>query len=320
MLFLARILAGFFSGSISTSSAYISDITPPQERSKGMALIGVAFGLGFIFGPAIGGLLTIWGGHISSAPHFNTSFSAWWVAGLCFANFAFAWKFLKESLDLNLRKADLLQKRPSRFGLIDKYFRVELVGPLILVFFLSSISMSTMEATLILFMGDKFSWTLKEVSFGFAYLGVVITFTQGFLVRKLIPLWGERSVLRIGLALLALGLVGIPLSPTVSWMAIAMTFLAIGNGFTNPSALGSISILIPSTEQGAAMGVTQSMASLGRILGPALGGAIYAYQPEWPFLLGGLMAGFGFSIILSLFSRLPEAGKSKNEQTEKGLA
>lgn len=306
LLFLARILGGFFGASLSTASAYISDVTPAHERSKGMALIGVAFGLGFVVGPALGGLLAVWGRHISEASHFDTSFSALWVAAICFLNWIFAVKLLKESL--TEKSPSAAKKR--RFSIMLHYLRVKTVGPLMIIFLLSSLAMSGMEATLILFMGEKFGWDVKQVSFGFAYIGLIIIFTQGFLVRRLIPLWGERKVLRLGILLLALGLTGIAISGNLWAMTITMTLLSLGNGLTNPSTLGSISLLTNSQEQGAAMGVTQSMASLGRILGPALGGALYGHVTKTaPFWISGLLAFFGFFIVLIIFDSIPEHGK-----------
>jgi multidrug resistance protein len=302
-LFVARILAGFFGASISTASAYISDITPKHERSKGMALIGVAFGLGFVVGPALGGLFAVWGASINPAPHFDTSFAAYWVAGLCLANFLFGLKYLSESLS---EKSESAAKK-KRLSTMWHFLNLKTVGPLMAVFMLSSLAMSSMEATLILFMGEKFQWEVKQVSFGFAYIGVIMIFTQGFLVRRLLPKWGERRVLRLGVLLLALGLGGIAVSGSLTAMCITMTLLALGNGLANPANVGSISLLTSSQEQGATMGVTQSMASLGRILGPVLGGALYQHLSiTAPFAASGLLAGAGFIIVLIIYKSIPE--------------
>ncbi len=314
MLFVARFLAGFFGASISTASAYISDITPPNERSKGMALIGVAFGLGFVVGPALGGGLALWGQQISAEKHFDTSFAALWVAGLCLATFIFAFKFLKESLSENCPRAE----KRHRLSLMWKYLSSRTVGSLMTVFLIASLAMSAMEATLILFMGEKFNWDVKQVSFGFAYIGVIIIFTQGFLVRRLLPLWGERKVLRLGLLLFAVGLTTIALANNLGMMALAMTLLSLGNGLSNPSILGSISLLTKSNEQGAALGVTQSMASLGRIIGPALGGAVYAQVAMTaPFWVSGGMAFIALAIVLLNYKKLPELGKTPTVVSDK---
>ncbi len=306
ILFIARAFSGFFGASISTASAYISDITPPNERSKGMALIGAAFGLGFLFGPAIGGGLTVWAEHISKNPQFHTSFSSYWVSGLCLVTFIFAYFNLKETL---VKSAEPQEKK-NRFGQIIKYFKTETVGPLIFVFFLASLAMSTMEATLVLFMKDKFGWGLKEVSFGFAYVGVMIIITQGFLVRRLIPRYGEKQVLRFGLILMSMGLSGIAIAESIFVLAITQTLLAIGIGFTNPSTLGSISLLTDSKEQGAALGTTQGMSSLGRIIGPAVGGALYgAFSIQSPFILAGFMTLIALFVVITIFHSIPNAGQ-----------
>lgn len=306
-LFISRLMAGFFGASISTASAYISDITPKNERSKGMALIGVAFGLGFVVGPALGGALAVWGHHIDPSPHFDTSFSAYWVAALCLANFLFGLKYLTESLSELSESA----AKKKRFSLMWHYLTTSTVGPLMGVFLLSSLAMSAMEATLILFMGEKFQWDVKQVSFGFAYIGVIIVFTQGFLVRRLLPKWGERKVLRLGLLLLACGLTGIAVSGNLIAMTVAMTLLSLGNGLANPSTLGSISLLTEPNEQGATMGVTQSMASLGRILGPALGGAIYgSIAMTAPFWAAGFLAFAALAIVIKIYKTIPETGRT----------
>lgn len=308
LLFVARLFSGFFGASISTASAYISDITPPNERSKGMALIGAAFGLGFLFGPAIGGGLTVWAEHISPDIMFRTSFSSYWVSALCLVTFIFAYFNLKETLDLKTEHEP--QAKTHRFKQIAKYFAIPTVGPLIFVFFLASVAMSTMEATLVLFMKAKFGWGLKEVSFGFAYVGIMIIFTQGFLVRRLIPKYGEKHVLRFGLIFMSMGFLGIAIAQSIPVMAITQTLLSLGVGFTNPSTLGAISLLIDGKEQGAALGTTQGMSSLGRIIGPAIGGAIFgSLTIESPFIMSGVMTLLGLFVVITIFAFIPNAGQ-----------
>ncbi|GIL16647.1 MAG: tetracycline resistance MFS efflux pump [Oligoflexia bacterium] len=307
VLFLARIFAGFFGASISTASAYISDITPQHERSKGMALIGAAFGLGFIIGPALGGWLAMWGQSISSEPHFGTSFAALWVGGICFLNFLFGIKFLTESHKVKgqIRPQDL-----GRIKQILNYAKRPLLGSLMLIFLLGSLSMSAMEATLILFVGEKFQWGIKEVSFGFAYIGIIATFNQGFLVRKLLPKIGEKTMMLMGFSLMGLGLLGVSISNQIWILAIMMTMFSFGHSFTNPSVLGSISVLAHENEQGAALGTTQGLASLGRIIGPAFGGFVYgAVHMVAPFVAGGLLCLVAVFLILKNFKNLPESAK-----------
>jgi MFS transporter, DHA1 family, tetracycline resistance protein len=306
LLFIARLLSGFFGASISTASAYISDITPPHERSKGMALIGVAFGLGFLFGPAIGGGLTIWAEHISPDPFFRSSFSSYWVAGLCLLTFLFAFRYLKETNT----KISVAAEKKNRFSRILQYFKIETVGPLMFIFFLSSFAMSCMEATLVLYAKDRFGWGLKEVSFGFAYIGVIIVITQGFLVRRLLPKVGEKQLLRTGLIFMVIGFSSIAVANSIAILAVAQTFLAVGVGFTNPSILGAISLLTSSDEQGSTLGTTQGLSSLGRIVGPALGGALYsALTLTSPFIFSGALMMIALFIVITIYNNIPNAGQ-----------
>ncbi|MGZ5278997.1 MAG: MFS transporter [Pseudobdellovibrionaceae bacterium] len=305
MLFLARMFAGFFGASISTASAYISDITPPQERSKGMALLGAAFGLGFLVGPALGGGLALWGGQISAEPHFDTSFAAYGVAILCVVNFLFGLKYLKESL---VGEKAVHQEQRHRFERLFRYLRSGLIGRLISVFFLTSLAMSTMEATLVLFVGDRFNWGVKEVSFGFAYIGLITVFSQGFLVRRLLPKFGEKKMLVAGLSMMAVALALIAVSTEIWILAVSQTLLAFGFSFTNPSTMGSISLLADPKEQGEVLGTTQGTASLGRIIGPATGGWLYQHVGViTPFISGSLIACLALGIVLMNFARLPNS-------------
>ena len=308
MLFVARALAGFFGASISTASAYISDVTPTHERSKGMALIGAAFGLGFIVGPALGGGLTILGEKISSEPHFGTSFALCWVSAICFVNFLFGIKFLTESLPESERNKT--QRKENRLQQVLRFAQKPLVGKLMSVFFINSLAFSTMEATLVLLVGDRFGWGLKEVSFGFAFIGVLSTLNQGFTVRRLLPILGEKKMLVIGLMALSTSLALIAAATEVWQMALVMTLLSFGYAFTNPSTLGSISLLTPANEQGSVLGTTQGLASLGRILGPAYGGMVYgAIHPTAPFLTGGVLGLTALLLVMSSYGTLPDSAK-----------
>ena len=140
----------------------------------------------------------------------------------------------------------------------------------------------------------------------------MIVLTQGFLVRRLIPKFGERNVLRIGLVFMAMGFCGIAAAQSLFALALTQTFLALGVGFVNPSILGSISLLAENTEQGAVLGTTQSMASLGRIVGPALGGALYgSFFIQSPFIMAGLLILTGLFVVIVIFKQIPIAGLEK---------
>ena len=337
LLFVARSLSGFFGASLSTASAYISDITPRAERSKGMALIGVAFGLGFMIGPALGGLLSqagewisLQGGaslHPGEFSHFVSrlpvTLPSLFVAFLCLVNFLIGLKFLAESKGY-LSGETHSQQRSRRLLMVWSSLKQKTLGTVLVIFFIASFAMSSMEATFILFMRDKFQWTVKDISYGFAYIGLIMVLTQGFFARRMLPRWGEKQVMTFGFVLLTLGFFMIGLSDTIVAVTLAVTLMSFGSALINPAALGSISLLSPSDEQGHTMGVTQSLSSLGRILGPALGGYLYhllsqtknsAYSAA-PFIFSGLLGLIGLFMIFINYSGLPESAKRRSGQSK----
>lgn len=190
-LMIARGFAGLFGGNISTAMAYIADITGAQDRSKGMGLIGAAFGLGFLLGPFIGG--------VSAHVMENPSSPAFIAAGICFANFLLAIRFLPES---NQRLESASEKK-SRFKKIFGALGTPVLGTVIFLVFINTLGMALIEASLFLFVQEKFQWSLAEASWGFAYIGLILVFTQGYLIRKWMPRFGERKLLYAGLALTA---------------------------------------------------------------------------------------------------------------------
>lgn len=309
VLYLARVLAGLFGASIATASAYISDITPKEKRSKGMAIIGVAFGLGFVVGPFLSGILGLWGQSISSDPPFGMGFSALWVAALCFINFLFAWRVLKESLPLEARKKTV-DENPNRWQRGVQYIRRPILGSLVITFFLTTFAMAHMEASLFLYVKDKFDWSLKEASWGFAYVGLIMVFTQGYLVRKYLPRFGERFFLVLGVVMMGFGLVAIGWASSVVALAIVVTFLSVGNALMHPSLMGSLSLLADRQKQGEVMGTAQSVSALARILGPASGGFLYGYWGmSSPFWVAGGICVVALLVLLKQFQVLPQAGK-----------
>jgi MFS transporter, DHA1 family, tetracycline resistance protein len=282
-LFIWRGLAGLFGANISTAMAYMADISDTKDRSKTMGLVGAAFGLGFMTGPFLGGILSDVGPYISMSPPFGHNFSALVAGGICFINFIAAYFVLHESLDVkNVRP------RKSRWDLFKSHALKPRIGSLLLMGFLGTFAMAHMESTIFLYVMDKFGWSLRFTSFGFAYIGLVIVFTQGFLIRKLLPRYGERQLLMAGVLLVSIGLFYTPLAIGPLTLALSQTFFAIGTGFINPSLSGSLSLLSARDEQGEIMGVYQSMTAMGRILGPALGGFVYdSWGHASPYILAG---------------------------------
>lgn len=310
ILFFARAFAGIFGANISTAMAYIADVTEGKDRSKGMGLIGAAFGLGFILGPFIGGIAGRIGESLGSVPPWGGSFPAVVASVICFGNFILAFFVLKETLALELRKK--ASKRASRLSLIFKYLKTPILGHLMFVYFLSIMGMAHMEASLFMYVQDIFSWSLVKASFGFAYVGIIMVFTQGFLIRKIIPQYGERKVMIVGLLTVGTGLSMIGWAHSIPVMAVAVTLLGLGSGLVNPALTGSVSLVADKSEQGVVMGVNQSLAALSRILGPALGGWFYRdIGAPWPFWVAGIFSFIGLLVALTVYKALPSQGEAR---------
>lgn len=305
MLFVMRALTGFFGASLSTANAAMADITAQNQRSKGMALIGAAFGLGFVFGPAIGGGLSLLSESFSTEPFFRTTFVSLCVSGLFLITFVFAYFKFPETLSKENRNTN----SSSKLTVLFEKLKNPQLRPLILTFFLLTFAMASMEATLVYFMADRFAWTLRETSFGFAFIGIVLVITQGFLVRKLLPRLGEKKILIYCVPLFILGMALIAPAQNITILAISMTLIALGIGHANPSLTGAISLLSSDQEQGSSLGVTQSLSSLGRILGPAIGGFLYSLHPGAPFWLATFLGLMAWAMIGIYRKQIPEKAK-----------
>ena len=307
-LMLARALAGVFGGNISTAMAYIADITDEKDRSKGMGLIGAAFGLGFILGPMLGGLAGEYGRQLGSQPPLGESFPALIAGSICLLNFVMALRVLPES-----RKAGAIgPERGLRLKRIGRALNTPVLGALMGLVFVNTFAMAHIEASLFLFVQEHLGWSMSKASYGFGYIGVIMVFTQGYLIRKWMPRLGERKVLMIGLLLSAVGFTLISVGGGLLPLFLAVTAIGLGNGLSNPSLSGSVSLVSGAEEQGKNLGVSQSLSSLARILGPASGGLLYQLVGAWaPFAVAGALAFYAFASAVLIQKRLPESGLSR---------
>jgi multidrug resistance protein len=299
LLFVARTLAGIAGANIPTAQAFIADITTPEKRARGMGLIGAAFGLGFIFGPAIGGFLSHWG---YAAP-------AWFAAAISFANFAAAIVLLPES------KPE--REEPERAGRIE-VFRRALLRPhlpqVLLVFFLVITSFSSFEATFALYSERRFSFTPATIGYMFAWVGVVLATVQGGLVGKVVPRLGEHRIVPAALLVMSVALTLVPVSPNVPVLAAACGLLALGMGFNSPSIMSSISQLADSRDQGSTLGLSQSLGSLARIIGPMWGGFVFdQFGIRVPFVTAAALMLVACGISLEAFRGFIPASRAHTE-------
>ena len=262
MLFAARVFAGIAGANIPTAQAFIADTTTAENRAKGMGLIGAAFGLGFILGPAIGGFLSQWGYH---APAF-------FAAALSFANFVAGWFLLPASLPADKRGTRRAKGRAEAFRQAMARPALPLV---LLVSFLVMTAFSAFESMFALFAGERFGYGATTIGYLFAWVGVVLATVQGVLVGRVVRRVGEHRLVPAAIFVMALALAAHAFAPTVPFLMAAMGLLAAGMGFNSPSILSMISRLSDPTDQGTMLGVSQSLASLARIVGPVWGGFVF---------------------------------------------
>jgi multidrug resistance protein len=286
LLFAARTLAGIAGANIPTAQAFIADVTPPEKRARGMGIIGAAFGLGFIFGPAIGGFMSHWG---YAAP-------AWFAAAISLANFVAALALLPESKPEHHHPGE----RQGRLEAFRRSLGRPHLPQVLLVFFLVVTSFSSFESMFALYSERRFDFTAATIGYMFAWIGVVLSVVQGTLVGKVVPRLGEHRIVPAAVLVIAVALVLVPLSPSVPVLAAVCGLLAAGMGFNSPSMMSAISQLADARDQGATLGISQSLGSLARIIGPMWGGFVFdQFGIAVPFVTaGGLMlVAWGVSLV-----------------------
>ncbi|HYR52301.1 MAG TPA: MFS transporter [Candidatus Dormibacteraeota bacterium] len=276
VLFLSRMLAGVAGAVLSTAQAYVADTTTPENRTKGMGLIGAAFGMGFIFGPAIGGILSRWG---FAAPAYAS-------AGLALAAAGFAAIRLPESLPPAVR-AEAAARRSGRTGFREAFSR-PVVGTVLGLFFVATLCFSGMEAILALFTQRHYGWGPHQIGYLFAYVGVVAAAMQMGIVGALVRRFGERALIRAGLLLMGAAFATAGVAPPLALFLLAMGAIAVASGLLTPSLSGLISIATSPEEQGGILGMYQSLGSLARAVGPFLGGLVFdVVSPGAPLWMAG---------------------------------
>jgi DHA1 family tetracycline resistance protein-like MFS transporter len=288
MLFAARALGGVMAGNIATAFAYVADVTTPANRARGMGMIGAAFGLGFIFGPAIGGMLA---GHDPLHADYRTP--ALVAAALSALAMILTVAILPESLPKAIREAHRALPRASRWLLLAEALRRPGIGRLISVAFLATFVFAGMETTFAMWSRRQFGWGPEQNGYLFAFIGLISATIQGGLVGWLAKRFGEHRLVVAGAAALAIGMLAIPLATTVPLLAPAMLVVAIGFSLMTPSLNSLLSLKVDAGVQGGTMGVIRWATTLARVLGPAWAGLLFeVLGKDWPFFAGAvIMAG-----------------------------
>ncbi len=268
MLFAARAFAGACAGNIAAAQAYIADVTAPEDRARGMGLIGAAFGLGFIIGPALGGLIA---GNDPATADVETP--AWVAAALSFLALLGVFFLLPESLPAESRG---ITRPRRRIDAVVGALHRPVLSRLILIFFLVILAFAGMESTFALWAIEQFGWGPRQVGYVFAYVGMLSAILQGGLIGHLARRFGEERLLLCGLSLIGLGLLVLPLAHGMAALGLSVSGLALGMGLTQPSLNSLISRRAGREEQGEVMGVSQSVGSFSRVLGPFAAGFFFA--------------------------------------------
>ncbi len=286
LLLLSRLIAGFGGSNIGVAQAYIADVTPKEQRSKGMGLIGAAFGLGFVFGPFIGGALSQYG--YSVAGYAASVFS--------FLALIFAFFMLPESK----KEASAEENRRTLFfdfNYVKSILTHPSLGLLIIIFFIIIFSIANIYGTFAILTYKVYGLTDMQTGYLFALIGIISAIIQGGLINRITSRFDDRKLVLTGLLFMMTGLGLLPYGMNFIGLALVSVIMTFGTGILQPVVLSMISRYSPEKEQGAILGLNQSLASLARVLGPFWGGIAYNFIGyQFPFLTGAVFTLLTFFI------------------------
>jgi MFS transporter, DHA1 family, tetracycline resistance protein len=258
LLFFGRLINGLVSANFSTASAYIADVTPPDKRVQAFGLMGAAFGMGFVVGPALGGVLA----------HIDERLPFWLAAIMSIANFFYGYFVLPESLSPQLRSPVTFAKS-NPFGALKWLSEKPALFGLVGVSFFCSFAHIVYPSTFVMYADYRYGWNALSVGLTLGAVGVFAAIVQGGLIKKILPILGERRMVLLGLVCGIVGFFGYGLAPTGAWFWACMPVMAFW-GLTGPAVMSLSSRLIGPSEQGRLQGATNCLSSLANIFGPVL--------------------------------------------------
>ena len=309
LLIVARLIGGAMSGNLSVATAAVADVTTKENRSKGMGIIGVAFGLGFVIGPAIGAVCALYN-PLAASPElarfginpFSTVAAVAIVLSL--ANFLWVKARFAEPLPPERRGSTEIQRNPIKRLLQTQSAKVRRTNFAYLVYILA---FSGMEFTLSFLGVERFGYTATDIALMMVFIGFILILVQGGLVRRLAPRFGEKRTAVLGLVTVAIGLACLSRATNPGLLYLGLAFMATGAGLCSPTLTSLISLYASSSEQGQALGVFRSIGSLGRAIGP-LGASFvfWWFGSDTLYVVGATMVAIAAFICL----RLPQPDKS----------
>jgi MFS transporter, DHA1 family, tetracycline resistance protein len=279
MLFLSRIVDGVSGGNLAIAQAYIADVTPPKERSGAMAIIGISFGMGFIFGPPIGGFL---------ATHYGYSAPAYVAAFFALCSTSLTTFYLKEHQHIRDENA---KSGLSYYVRVIEYLRDKDMRTLLMTFLFFALPFTLYVSMFSLFAMTELKFTMQDVGLFLGFVGVLGVFWQGVVIRPLVRKVGELTALRLGLISMVLGLVGLAFARTIPGLCTIAILFSFGTGVSRPTLTSLITQLAPPKRKGGALGVSSSLESFSRSVSPLLGGwLIGGLHPNFLGYAGALLA------------------------------
>ena len=290
MLFVGRAIDGITGGNISVAQAYIADVSAPEDRAKNFGLIGAAFGLGFIIGPALGGMLS----------HVSLQAPAFLAAGLTLVTAAFGYFVLPESLPRERRTSGALTWGDvNPIAQIGRVFASpQLRGPLGAMF-LMTVAMSSLQTNFAVFTTDVFGYGPADNARVFVFIGVVSVVVQGGLLRTALKYAREHSVMLAGLGIATLGYAGIAMVRAPWHLYPVLGLVGLGSALAGATLSSFITTLVDPTEVAVATGLTQSAGALGRVIGPVVAGAVFdAVAPSAPYVIGAVCVALSLWVLV----------------------
>lgn len=295
-IYLAIMLDGITGGNLTTAYAYIADVTAPEERSRGMGLVGAAFGLGLMAGPVLGGLLSVYG---LGVPAFT-------ACAIALANVIFGFLILPESLPAERRNAGVSVNLFNSMTQLAGLFRLVPIRMLLLTIFTLNLAFSGLQTNFPLYSQRRFGWDATLNGIFFAYVGACAILVQGVIFRGLQPKFGEKRLSILGLGLMAAGLAGMAVAQQ-AWMLYPFVGLvALGSGISIPALTGLVSNQVSAGMQGRLMGGSQALLSLTTIIGPTLAGLSFEHIAiAAPYWLGSLLSAIALLLAYLSLRRIP---------------
>ena len=280
MLFASRILDGFTGGNLSVAQAYIADVTDEKNRSKGLGMVGAAFGLGFIIGPVTGGFLSQWG----------YALPAFVAAALAFINLVLVAAWLPESLTAEKRAA-MPEKQPAlTLDALLQALRRPFSGSLLITRFFFGLAFAIFQTIFALYALKKFQLDARDTGLVLTYVGVLSVFVQGFLIGRLTQRFREDVLIAVSVVIMAISLLGWAIVPSVAWLLVILTPTAVAGGILNTVLASTLTKAVQAQEVGGILGLAASIESLTRVIAPTLGGALLGGLGIWaPGLFSGLL-------------------------------